>query len=78
VLLQFFFKKESDRQQEERASCLAVEDEDVGVHPLVEGRLGYHEHAGVDQLYGDGHAVRLHACLHLQQVTQCAGEELRV
>jgi hypothetical protein len=31
---------------------------------MVESSLGYHEHASVDQLYDDGHAVGLHTCFH--------------
>ena len=51
---------------------MAIEEEDVGVDPLVEGCLGYHEHASVDQLYNDSEAIRLHTCFHnLQVKTKC-------
>ena len=43
---------------------MAIEEEDVGVDPLVEGCLGYHEQASVDQLYDDGEAIRLHTCFY--------------
>ena len=40
--------EKGDRQKEERGSSLSIEDEDVRVDAMVEGRLGNHEHAGVD------------------------------
>ncbi|CAD6213699.1 unnamed protein product [Miscanthus lutarioriparius] len=61
--------KKSYWQQEDGANCLAIEEEDVGVDPLVEGCLGYHEQASVDQLYDDGEAIRLHTCFHNLRVT---------
>jgi hypothetical protein len=50
-------------------SSLAVEDKDEGVHPLVEGSLGYHQHPREDQLYCNGdYGSRLAACcIHDQQ-----------
>ncbi|TVU30709.1 hypothetical protein EJB05_22343, partial [Eragrostis curvula] len=33
------FDEKRYRQHEERCSCLAIEDEDEAVHPLVEGGL---------------------------------------
>jgi hypothetical protein len=44
-----------------------IEDEDVGVYPLVESSLKYHEHASVDQLYDDGDVIRLLAFIILIQ-----------
>lgn len=64
--------KKGKRQQEDRASCLTVEDEDVGVHALVEGCLGDDEHASVDQLVSwviDSLSVPSRAHSNLQQVT---------
>ena len=45
--------EKGERQEEEGASSLAIEHEDEGVEAMVEGRLGYHEHASVDELHGD-------------------------
>ena len=58
------FEGNRNRDQEERRGDHSVEDEDEGVHPMVEGCLGDDEHAGVDKLYDDGDHVRL-LCVHL-------------
>lgn len=47
---------------------MAIEEEDEGVHPLVEGCLVYHEHARVDQLYTYGEVIRRHTRFHNLQV----------
>lgn len=52
-------EKKGERHQEERANSLAIEDEDEGVEAVIEGRLGYHVHARVDQLCSDGHHISL-------------------
>ena len=51
--------KNRNRQQQDCCNCLAVEGEDEGVKPLVEGRLEDDEHAGVDELYDNCYYVRL-------------------
>ena len=66
--------EKGDRQKEERGSSLSIEDEDVRVDAMVEGRLGNHEHAGVDHLYADGYAIRLLAC----SVVHASSRHLRI
>ena len=55
--------EKGERQEEEGASSLAIEHEDEGVDAMVEGRLGYHEHAGVHELYRDGNSIGLLAAV---------------
>ena len=50
------------RQHEDGTGRLAVEDEDEGAHPGVEGRLGHHRHPRQDHLHHDGDDVGLLAC----------------
>lgn len=53
------FKKNCNGKQQQRRSCLAVENEDKGVDPVVKGCLADDEHAGVDHLYDDSNHIRL-------------------
>ena len=48
-----------DRQEEQQRGGHSVEDVNVGVDAMVEGRLGEDEHAGVDELDDDGDRVSL-------------------
>jgi len=48
-----------NRQEEQRRGGHSVEDEDVGVDAMVEGRLGEDEHACVDEQDDDGDQVSL-------------------
>lgn len=67
--------EEGERQEEEGASSLAIEHEDGGVDAMVEGRLGYHEHAGVDELYGDGNSIGLLAAVVVHGGRQISARE---